>query len=477
MFKRFNANYMALFLLADMVIVQVALLAALALRYNTPIGIDFWSTPWPHISVQNVRMELHIAVGVLSLIGFISISVYNPRKVIRWIEELQRVVLANTVVCFSLAGAFYFLNLDLPRLGFLYFYALSTGLLVGYRLMLRALHRLRHEHPDVVSRILIIGAGKTGIDLVNEFWRQQWPGLKLVGFLDDDPEKQGERIEGLLVLGTLRDVKGTVSKYAVDEVLIALPSRAHERLNDLVALLYDQPVRVRVVPDFFDLAFHNATVENLGGILLIGLRDPAIDGMQRLVKRLMDILVSALGLILLSPVFLITAIAIKLQDGGPVLYKAERAGENGKPFWMWKFRSMVIGADKMHEGIIQRDSEGNILHKVSDDPRVTGVGRFIRRASIDELPQMLNVLKGDMSLVGPRPEMPGMVEKYELWQRKRFAVPQGITGWWQISGRSDAPMHLHTEHDLYYIQNYSLWLDIRILWKTLAVVIVGKGAY
>jgi exopolysaccharide biosynthesis polyprenyl glycosylphosphotransferase len=301
--------------------------------------------------------------------------------------------------------------------------------------------------------------------------------LKLIGFLDDDPDKQGRSILDLPVLGTLKDVRSIVSSHAVDEVLIALPSRAHERLNELVAVLYDQPIRVRVVPDFFDLAFHNATVESMGGILFIGLRDPAIDGVQRLVKRLMDIVLSVLGLVLLSPVFLITAIAIKLQDGGPIFYKAERVGENGKTFQMWKFRSMVLGADKMQDSVIQRDNQGNIVHKLSNDPRVTRVGRFIRRTSIDELPQLFNVLKGDMSLVGPRPEMPWMVEKYELWQRKRFAVPQGITGWWQISGRSDAPMHLHTEHDLYYIQNYSLWLDIQILWKTLAVVVTGKGAY
>ena len=472
MFKRFNANYMALFLIIDVVLMQAALLVALALRYNTPIG-----QPWPHGAIESLRFYLHVTIGVVGLAGFVAMSVYNARKVIRWIDELQRVVMANTVVCLSLTGVLYMANVDLPRLGLLYFYLLSTVLLAGYRLLLRVVHRLRQDHPDVVSRILIVGAGKTGMEVVSEFTKRGWPGLRLIGFLDDDPEKAGGTVLNLPVLGRLDQVREIVKRERIDEVLIALPSDVHEKLGDLVSILYDQPVRVRVVPDFFDLAFHNATVESLGGILLIGLRDPAIDGVQRLVKRLMDIILSAVGLVILSPVFIATAIAIKLQDGGPVFYKAQRVGENGRTFRMWKFRSMVVNADNLADTVIQRDEAGNIIHKVADDPRITRVGKFIRRSSIDELPQLFNVLKGEMSLVGPRPELPWMVAQYQMWQRKRFAVPQGITGWWQINGRSDSPMHLHTEHDLYYIQNYSIWLDLQILWKTLAVIVTGKGAY
>jgi lipopolysaccharide/colanic/teichoic acid biosynthesis glycosyltransferase len=173
----------------------------------------------------------------------------------------------------------------------------------------------------------------------------------------------------------------------------------------------------------------------------------------------------------------VTAIAIKLESQGPVFYVAPRAGENGRPFKMIKFRSMVVDAEKLGPAVTQTDEQGQLLYKTQDDPRVTRVGRFIRRTSIDELPQMFNVLKGDMSLVGPRPELPWLVEEYQPWQRKRFAVPQGITGWWQINGRSDQPMHLNTEEDLYYVQNYSLWLDLRILWRTIAAVVRGKGAY
>jgi lipopolysaccharide/colanic/teichoic acid biosynthesis glycosyltransferase len=174
----------------------------------------------------------------------------------------------------------------------------------------------------------------------------------------------------------------------------------------------------------------------------------------------------------------VIAIAIKLDSPGPVIFGQTRVGENGKLFKMLKFRSMIKDADKMRHVIESVDEKGRIVQdKRKPDPRITRVGRFLRRTSLDELPQLFNVLKGEMSLVGPRPEMPHLVDQYELWQRRRFSVPQGITGWWQVNGRSNKPMHQHTEDDLYYVQNYSLWLDILILLKTVLAVLQRKGAY
>ena len=310
-----------------------------------------------------------------------------------------------------------------------------------------------------------------------EFDQQHWSSLEVIGYVDDDQSKQQRSIDGIPVLGFLDDAVAIAQAHHIDEVVIALPLHAHARLANLVARLNELPLRVHIVPDYFDLAFHGATIESVGGLPLIGLRDPAIDGFQRFGKRLMDIALAGAGLLLLSPIMLAVALAIKLEDRGSVFYKAERVGENGRLFRMLKFRSMVVNADKLQHLVNQRDGEGHLLFKYAGDPRITRVGRFIRRTSIDELPQLINVLKGDMSLVGPRPELPWLVEKYEPWQRKRFAVPQGITGWWQVNGRSDNPMHLHTEQDLYYIQHYSWWLDIEILWRTVAVVLRGRGAY
>jgi lipopolysaccharide/colanic/teichoic acid biosynthesis glycosyltransferase len=176
------------------------------------------------------------------------------------------------------------------------------------------------------------------------------------------------------------------------------------------------------------------------------------------------------------PLMGVIAIAILLDDHGPVLFRQKRVGVNGHPFTMYKFRTMRPDAEIL-QFQVNRYDEGNLIHKHRNDPRVTRVGRFLRHFSLDELPQFINVLIGNMSLVGPRPELPYLVENYQDWQRKRFTVPQGVTGWWQIHGRSDKPMHLHTEDDLYYVQNYSLWLDIQILVRTVWTILRGKGAY
>lgn len=476
MFKRFSTNYMAALLLIDGILIQLALWLSIQARFVLPIGQELrpeWINRWVYVP----SWRMHLAIGVLWLVSFFVLSVYLPRMIVRWSDEFQRVTLAHTLAALSLAGLLYMANVELARLTYLYFYLIALFFLLGYRLALRFWHRLRRSVSSSVARILVVGAGQVGQGLVAEFQRLAWPGIELVGYLDDDPQKEGQSFHEVPVLGKLDCIDQIVCSQRIDEVLVALPAHAHSRLANLVMRLHTLPVRVRVVPDYFGLAYFGATVENLGGIPLIGLRDPAIDEVQRLAKRILDLLIAGFGLLLASPVMGLVALAIKLEDGGPILYGAQRVGENGKLFRMWKFRSMVVGADKVVPNVGQLDEMGHIVHKTANDPRITRVGRIIRRTSIDELPQLFNVFMGEMSIVGPRPELPWMVERYEPWQRKRFAVPQGMTGWWQVNGRSDNPMHLYTDQDLYYIQNYSVWLDLRILWRTIGVVLRGRGAY
>jgi len=297
--------------------------------------------------------------------------------------------------------------------------------------------------------------------------------------VDDDEAKQGKTYAGGPVLGTLGDVGAIVSQSAVDEVLLALPARTQDKARQIVLALQALPVNVRLVPDVFDLVFIRASVEEFAGIPLIGLREPAIEGPDRVVKRLFDLVVGGLALILLSPVMLVAAFAVRFDSPGPILLRQQRIGEGGRPFQMLKFRTMRVGAEAEEQQLAQETEEGlPIFAKRLNDPRITRVGRVLRRFSIDELPQLSNVLKGDMSLVGPRPELPWMVERYERQHRKRFAVPQGMTGWWQVNGRSDrADYALRMEDDLYYIRNWSIWLDVRILWMTVGAVLRGEGAY
>jgi len=476
MFKRFSTNYTALLFLLDLVLIQIALQAAMKLRFVLPFGISL-DPAWPEGWVYYPSPGLHVTAAVMWSISFLIASVYSPRKIIFWVDEIQRLFLAHSMATFGLAGILYLAKNELARLTFLYFYLLVLVFLLGYRAALRAWYRLKPTNPTTLARILIVGAGRLGQQVAEEFQHWGWPAIRLVGFLDDDPKKQGTRIAGLPVMGYCDEITRVVPDYAVDEVFIALPPEAHARLNSLVAWLWEQPVRVWVVPDYAGLACYGATIQSLGNITLIGLRDPVINDFDRFVKRLMDITLSGLGLLLSSPVMAVTAVAIKLEDHGPIFYVAPRMGENGRTFKMIKFRSMVANADNLQPVVSQTDQQGQQIYKTRDDPRITRVGRFIRRTSIDELPQLFNVLKGDMSLVGPRPELPWLVDNYQPWQRKRFAVPQGITGWWQVNGRSQKPLHLSTDQDLYYIQNYSLWLDLRILWRTVASVVRGKGAY
>lgn len=206
-------------------------------------------------------------------------------------------------------------------------------------------------------------------------------------------------------------------------------------------------------------------------------REPGLSRSERAAKRVFDILLAGTALLLALPVMLIVALAIKLESKGPVFFKQRRVGEGGRFFHMFKFRSMVVNAEALQSTVNKTSADGKTLHKHKDDPRVTKIGKFIRKTSLDELPQLLNVLLGDMSLVGPRPELPWLVEQYEAWQRERFLMPQGITGWWQVTGRSDKPCHLSTEDDVHYIRNYSLWMDIKIMAMTIPALLKSKGAF
>jgi exopolysaccharide biosynthesis polyprenyl glycosylphosphotransferase len=299
-------------------------------------------------------------------------------------------------------------------------------------------------------------------------------GFSLVGFLDDDETKRQKYSD---ILGPLDSGRNIVGEQHVDDVVIALPPRAYLRVFQLISELHTLPVKVWMIPDYFNLALYKTSFEEFAGLPMLDLRAPALNEYQRMMKRLFDLVITIallpFGLIAMG----IIALAIRSESPGPVFFRQKRVGENGRLFEMLKFRTMVEDAEDKRHMVEQYDSNGNLIHKIPDDPRVTQVGHFLRRLSLDEIPQIFNILKGEMSLVGPRPELPYLVKNYQPWQYKRFAVPQGMTGWWQVNGRSNKPMHLNTEDDLYYIQNYSIWLDIQILLKTVWVIIQGQGAF
>ncbi|GIV30315.1 MAG: polyprenyl glycosylphosphotransferase [Bacteroidia bacterium] len=472
MLRRFSVDFAIFSMLADAGLVMLALRLAVVLR---PSMDDWFSFARPVPAVPQVEVLLYPAFALVWVLMLLLFSVYDGRRNFRVVDELTSLTAASVLAAVSLAGFLYLSYREYSRVLFLSFAVIAYGLLVGVRFIYRILFRLRaRENTTTRRRVLILGAGPVGRKIAEQIHKFEGNGLELAGFLDDDPLK----LKQPNVLGRIDQVVAIIREQNIEEVIIALPSRVWSRINTLVSQLHELPVRVWVAPDYYTLALHRARVEELAGIPLIDLRAPALDEYQRLVKRIFDLVLTIIMMPLVLPVMGIIAVAIRLDSPGPVIFRQTRVGENGRLFQMLKFRSMVKDAEKMRHVIESMDERGRILQdKRKPDPRVTRVGRFLRRTSLDELPQLFNVLKGEMSLVGPRPELPHLVDQYELWQRRRFAVPQGITGWWQVNGRSDKPMHQHTEDDLYYVQNYSLWLDIMILFKTLLAVLRRKGAY
>ena len=469
MHKRSDTNLAAILLLLDLLLSQAALYLAQVMRFALPYGESLTA------SEISLPPSIYAIVGLIWA-GALLALVYQPRRTYRLGEELYALTVAVVVSTLLLAGALYLSFRDVSRLLFIYFGLINLFLLLGAHIWARLL-RGALAVRSAQGRVLIIGAGQVGLEVAASLRRQAGAEMTIVGYVDDDPAQQGQAIDGTPVLGTLAEVGSLIARHGVSEVIFTLPPREHDTVARLALDLQQQPVHVWVVPDYFDLALARTRLADLGGIPMVGLREPAIDGVQHIAKRVFDITLSLLGLILAAPLLLLIAVLIKLDSPGPVIYRQQRVGENCKLFWMLKFRSMRVDADKLTEKVVKTTADGAIVHKAKGDPRVTRIGRVIRRTSLDELPQLVNVLKGDMSLVGPRPEMPWLVDQYQAWQRKRFAVPPGITGWWQVNGRSDRPMHLHTEDDLYYIQNYSFLLDLRIMLKTIGAVVKGKGAY
>ncbi len=425
------------------------------------------------LSQELVPDILFVAFPMIWVLIFSVFSIYDGRKYLRVMDELSALLLSVIIASISSAGVLYFSFREVSRALFLGFVFLSFFICIIWRVLVRIYFRNQKMPPSRMRQVLVVGAGSLGQKVKEQLTGMNSTDLRFVGFLDDCglyPEEDS-------VMADLQDVRSVIEREEVTDVVIALPHSAYHQMGDLVRKIEDKPVRLWVALGFFDLALYKTSIEDFEGIPMLDLRASAIDEYQHLLKRAFDVVFGLAALLLALPLMAVSALMIYLDDGAPILYKQLRVGANGKLFEMLKLRTMIRDADQLQNQKEKRDAEGNLIHKFKEDPRITRVGRFLRRFSLDELPQFINVLRGDMSLVGPRPEMPWLVDKYQPWQRRRFAVPPGITGWWQINGRSDKPMHLHTEDDLYYIQNYSIVLDINILLRTIWVVLFGKGAY
>ncbi len=332
---------------------------------------------------------------------------------------------------------------------------------------------IRVRRPMTQRRMLVVGSDPEVQALMREISLQSWADMYLVGYLGDQvPARQIEHVQWL---GPLENTLRVATEQHISAIIFSLHDQ--QFISHIAPQLQQRAIMLHILPAFRELVFSRTPETAIVSIPLIKLHKSVLTGSQRLLKWLFDTVVSLMLIVIFSPVLLVIALAIKLDSAGPVFFLQERFGEHGRRFKIFKFRTMHTDADLQWQEIATRSHDGVILHKVPNDPRVTRIGQLLRRTSLDELPQLINVLRNEMSLVGPRPEVPYIVEEYQSWQWERFRVLPGITGWWQVNGRSSRPMHLNTEDDLYYIRNYSFWLDVKILCKTITAVVLRRGAF
>ena len=461
------------FTIARFIVDFFFVMAALWLTQHTSLTSIFGSFE-ETIKQSRGNLFIYILFGIIWIAVLGRLGAYDSEKNLRVVDEINNLILSALIANFVIAGLIYLANIPISRRVFLSFALITFFLLFLQRMTFRLLFKTKIRKSGYQRRILIAGAGEVGRRFERDIDDFSEVGYTLVGFVDDDPTQVENYVD---VLGTIDQVPELIAAHQIDNLIIALPHGAYQRINTLMQTVHNLPVRVWVIPDIFALMMSKSSVWNFVGIPMITLNSPTLNKGQRVIKRSFDLAITIPLILSTLPISALIAIWIKLDSTGPVLYRAVRVKENRETFTMFKFRTMIENADKEFSSVLKEDKKGRLRHKWPDDPRVTPCGKFLRKTSLDELPQLINVLKGDMSLVGPRPELPELVAHYQPWQHMRFAVPQGLTGWWQVNGRSDKPMHLHTDEDLYYIQHYSLWLDIQILIKTLLVVLRGKGAY
>ncbi len=459
----------------DAILIAAAFVTAYLLRYQAQL---FFSVdPAFQLSFQGY-LPVAASVVVVLLIAFRFSGVYPYRPGRSWVEETWRVATASTAgVMIIIVANLIFRPMLYSRLVFLYtavFVTVYLGLSRVFILWARAYLR---RYDIGVQRMLLIGAGDVGRMVMRTVAARPDYGLRLIGFLDDHPTKSATDVGRFKALGPVENVREIIETYRIERVIICLPWQTHRTVQRILRECEQLVVPAYVVPDLFQLTKNQMKVEELNGIPLLSTREVSIQGWNLVLKRSFDLVVGGLMTLVALPFMALIALAIRLDTPGPALFSQVRVGKNGKLFRCYKFRSMVNNADALRHEIAQLNESSGPLFKIRNDPRLTRVGRRIRRYSLDELPQLFNVLRGEMSLIGPRPNLPSEVEHYQEWMERRLSVSPGLTGLWQVSGRSDLTFDEMVLLDIYYVENWSMGLDLSILLRSVPAVLRARGAY
>lgn len=469
-----------LYVLIDIVLITICMYLPYILRYNRLSDQELISLPfiWNGLNLPSLGgySLAFLFWGIITILLLNNQGLYGTDRELSIFDETYLVFKTLFFAFLPAATAVFLLKLEVySRQVFVLNLLLMIVTLSAWRAVKRLLLRRLIARGYNNLHVLIIGAGKIAKRVVKELESRPYLGLQIVGYLDDSKDK-GEKIENYEVLGKTSEFEDVIKQRFVDETFITIPS-AREKAAELVMKGQRLGVSVRIIPDLFNMSMTGIRMHNIGPLPILEYHSKGIHGTDLAIKRTMDIFSSLIGLLLLTPFFLTIALIIKLTSRGPVFYRSKRCGKKGRVFTFYKFRSMVKDADNILGTLKDKNEKDGPIFKIRKDPRVTRVGRFMRKLSIDELPQLWNVLKGDMSLVGPRPPTQEEVEKYEDWQLKRLEIKPGITCLWQIRGRSKLSFKEWVELDIYYIEHWSLLSDLKILFQTIPVVLRGKGAY
>lgn len=462
MFTRFQRFYNSIKLVTDLVALTLAFAAAWYTRFTF---FPFETLPPWEETVQTLLLVL-----VIFPLIFRGSNLYTTNRGRTHISEVFEVFKATALSTLVLVGVSYFIRERYSRLTVVIFAGFAWVAVSSVRLAFRALFNELRRRGVNLKTILVVGAGTLGQRVVETIELHRELGFKVTGLLTRKPEKIGTKVLNVPVIGLFSDLARELDKSPVDQVILALPLEEQPQMRDLMEVLAQRTIDVKVVPDLFSYVTLRGGLEEFGGLPIISLQGAPLEGWNRIAKRAFDIFVATMAMLLLAPVMLVLAVLVKLTSRGPVLFAQERMGIDGQLFHMYKFRTMKLDAEKH-----------GAQFATAEDPRRTPIGSFLRRTSLDEVPQFWNVFVGDMSLVGPRPERPVFIEEFKKQIPRyhlRHMVKSGITGWAQINGlRGNTSIKDRIDYDLYYIENWSLMFDLKILLRTAFGGFLSKNAY
>lgn len=401
-----------------------------------------------------------------------------------WLSRLLFKIIKSVGIGTGAALVVFYLlkEADVSRLLMVFFFLFEVALLALFRGALVLFNSFEHKSGLNKREILVIGSRERARDLIGYILASTDLGYHLIGCLDPDSKRVGMTVAGnVQVVGVLDDFRNIILSQTVDEVIFAMPLKRIDNVVDHIAFAEEVGVNVRVLPDWqiqkmmYQPEIASVQIETFVGIPTLTLSSTPRKEFDLFVKAVVDRSAALVGLTLLAPFFALVALLIKVESRGPVFFRQQRSGLNGRIFTMYKFRSMVCDAEARRADLEQANEMDGPVFKMAKDPRITGVGSFLRRTSLDELPQLINVARGEMSLVGPRPPLPLEVQSYEPWQRRRLSMKPGLTCIWQVSGRNDISFEQWMKLDLEYIDKWSLWFDLQLLAKTVPAVLLGTG--